>query len=107
MKRYPLPLVDFFLMEPTYVAYHFHLGNYGDLLDGVNNHDYVDRAAYGRLKYRIGEWLGLRGSRRPHCRSSTIDSPKWENGKHNAGCVLHAPDSVCICAEFRAELSTS
>lgn len=42
-----------------------------------------------------------RGAERPLHRASTEGSAKWEQGHHNAGCVLYAPDDECICDEFK------
>lgn len=70
-------------------------------LNFLDQTDYFDRDAWDLVKYRFGQLLGLRGGSRPLARwQGTLGSRKWESGQHNAGCVLHSPESVCICREF-------
>ena len=46
----------------------------------------------------------LTNKRKSHHRHSTHGSPKWAAG-HVAGCVLRAPEDVCICDDFQMKRS--
>jgi hypothetical protein len=52
------------------------------------------------LQFLIDEGTHNRDIWRHGYRDRTV-GPKWRSGKHCMGCIMAAPDYVCVCDEFQ------